>query len=649
MNQEQQNEKQDLRQVRIDKISSLRAKWVHPYPSRFEKTHSCADAKWLADWIDWVAIAWRIMLYRSFWSLAFATIQDVTWKMQVAFQKNKIWDEIFKLAEKDLDLWDFIWVKWEMFTTKHWEKTVLIKEFTFLGKALRPLPEKFHWLHDEEVQYRQRYLDLIMNEDSMQRFKARTKIIKHIREFLEIKWFDEIETPVLSSIAWGAAAKPFFSHHNALDIEVTMRIAPELYLKRAIVWWYEKVFEFAKCFRNEWMDPSHLQEFTMLEFYQAFADFNDTMKLTEEMFNYLFDHAFWWQRKFMIKDRDWNDTEIDFTTPWPRLKFRDVILQYSWIDIYIEKDKDSLLKAIQKKWIKLEDKDLKQWYGNLCDTLYKKTARPNLINPCFVIEHPIQTKPLARKSDENPEFADTYQLLINTWEIVNAYSELVDPIDQNDRLVEQAKAKTEWDEEAFEMDEDYVIAMEHGMPPISWWGLWVDRLVTLLTWRDNLRDVVLFPMLKPNKKELSAKEAEERYRSKKLVVIADKDAEPWVVANAIWQLWIEIWAFTNEQLFDQKHLYDAENRLHFVDALYPMANLWWTQKDMANFVLACHENGIQPFDFSDIMRKAHSDKQMTEWYKKLKTKDIWYIAVWALLPVKLAEDLTKWLKLYWEK
>ena len=285
------------------------------------------------------------------------------------------------------------------------------------------------------------------------------------------------------------------------------------------------------------------------------------------------------------------------------------------------------------------------WFATLVDYLYKKVSRPKIVWPAFLYNYPKEIQPFARSSDDNPNIVEQAQLLINWWEIIKLYSELTDPIEQKNRLSKSQKALDAWDEEAYASDDEYIDSMEYWMPPISWMWLGLDRLITLLSGEDNLRDCVLFPLMKPKKKQLSSKEAEERYRSKKLIIIADKDQEVWIVANAIWQLWIEIWAFTNESLFDHKHLYDADWRLHYVDALYPMANLKWDKKDMSQFLLSCHEAWIQPFDFSDIMRKAHSDKQMIEWYKKLKTKDIWYIAVWALLPVALADKFTKWLEL----
>ncbi|MEA3304718.1 MAG: lysine--tRNA ligase [Patescibacteria group bacterium] len=493
-----------LRQIRIDKIDQLREAGIHPYPAKYNRSHTCIESGALDDDTQNISIAGRMVLFRSFGSLAFATLQDQSGRMQVAFAKKELGD-MFKTIETLFDLGDFIGVEGYKMTTKHGEATIMAQKVTFLGKALRGLPEKFHGVSDTETVYRQRYLDTIMNPESFDRFKIRGRVIKELRNFLDNDAFEEIETPILSSIAGGAAATPFATHHNALDIPMTLRIAPELYLKRAIVGGYDAVYEMARCFRNEGIDPSHLQEFTMLEFYKAYADYNDTMDLTEKMFDHIFDTVFDGQRKFQIKDRDGNDTEIDFTTPWPRKKFRDIIFDDSGIDIDVLTDKDSLVSAIQEKNIAVDQKDLDtQGYGNLVDTLYKKVSRPKLIQPCFVIQHPIDTKPLARKSDDNPAVADTYQLLVNTWEMLNAYSELVDPMDQTQRLERQAAARDHGDEEAFEKDDDYLLAMEYGMPPISGWGMGVDRLVTLLTGQDNLRDSVLYPMMRPRKIDLQS-------------------------------------------------------------------------------------------------------------------------------------------------
>lgn len=461
---------------------------IIPYQERFERSHLLAEALELPMDTE-VTLAGRVMLMRNMGKLTFAHIQDQSGKIQIALQKDDLGDQ-YKFFNKYIDLADFIGVKGKMFTTHKGEISVLVEEFILLSKTMRSLPEKFHGITDQEKCYRQRYLDLVTNRDTMDRFLFRSKVIKSIRSFLEGHNFVEVETPILSTIPSGAAAKPFHTHHNALDFDLTLRIAPENFLKRCIAGGFDRVFEFAKCFRNEGLDPSHLQEFTMLEYYGSYWNFEDNMQFTEKMFEHFMMELFG-TMKIEVYGR-----EIDFTAPWPRVDYRELILNDSGIDFAEHKDVESLRAAIKEKGIVIEDIE-KYGYGNLVDALYKKVSRPKLIDPCFVINHPIHTKPLARKNDENPEIADTFQLLVNTWEIINAYSELVDPQDQRERFAEQANAKAGGDEEAMEYDEDYVVAMEHGMPPISGWGMGIDRLVALLTSQENLKDCVLFPIMKP--------------------------------------------------------------------------------------------------------------------------------------------------------
>lgn len=484
-----------MEDVRLNKLNDIKEKGINPYPERFERSHNLAEAKELA--MDTkVKVAGRIMLKRDMGKLSFVHLQDFSGRLQAVFQKDKLDEESFKLFLKKIDLGDFIGVEGTMFTTHKGEVSVLVEKFEILSKTMRALPEKFHGVSDRETLYRQRYLDLMMNQETMDRFLMRSKLIKTIRNFLEDNEFVEVETPVLSSIASGAAAKPFQTHHHALDVEMTLRIAPENYLKRCIAGGFDKVFEFARCFRNEGIDPSHLQEFTMLEYYASYWNYEDNMNFTEKLFEYVL------KELFGTLKLDIYGTEIDFTTPWPRLDYREMIIKDCGIDFKEYKDVESLRKAIVDKGIQIEDIE-KYGYGNLVDALYKKVSRPKLIQPCFVMHHPIHTKPLARKNDDDPEIADTFQLLVNTWEIINAYSELVDPVDQRERFAEQAKAKAAGDEEAMEYDEDYVKAMEYGMPPISGWGMGIDRLVALLSSQENLKDCVLFPMMKPEEAENS--------------------------------------------------------------------------------------------------------------------------------------------------
>jgi lysyl-tRNA synthetase len=335
------------------------------------------------------------------------------------------------------------------------------------------------------------------------RFIKRWEVIKFLRNYLEKQWFIEVETPVLQNKASWALAKPFITHHNAYDIDVYLRIAPETRLKRAIVWWFEKVYEFARCFRNEWVDPSHLQDFTMLEFYWTYVDYNFLMDFTEKMFKDLLKEVFG-TLSLIILDREGNPVEIDFSKKWPRVTIFELIKPYfpELEDLW---KKDELWEAKQLAKIKLKDhlteediqEMMKLWWGNFIDFVYKKTARKKLIEPVFVINHPIELSPLARKNDKNPKVVDRFQLVVNWWEIVNAYSELIDPVDQMERFIEQAKAKAAWDEEAHEVDKDYVKAMEYWMPPIAWWGSGIDRLCALFMTQENIRDVVMFPLMKP--------------------------------------------------------------------------------------------------------------------------------------------------------
>lgn len=492
------------------KVADLRENGIQPYPARFERSHTVLQAREFGESnspreleiigkkpnAD-VTVCGRLMLMRPHGKLTFARLKDHTGDIQICFMKDIVGEEEYKLLKK-IDIADFLGVTGEFFVTKHGELTILVKGYQLLGKTLRPLPEKFHGLKDVEAQYRYRYLDLLSHQETYDRFLFRTHLITAMRQFLDRHEFVEVETPILTSIPSGAAAKPFSTHHNALDIPLFLRIAPETYLKRAVVGGFDRVYEFAKCFRNEGMDPSHLQEFTMLEYYGAYWNYEDNMTFTEEFLAHVIKETTG-DLKVQVLDRDGNKEMIDFTPPWPRLNFVEIIEKDCGINILdFYGDADALRAEIKKQKIQIEKMD-KMGYGNLCDALYKKVSRPKLIQPAFVVRHPVDTKPLARRNDDDDRIADTFQVLVNTWEIVNAYSELIDPQDQRERLERQAAARDAGDEEAMPMDEDYLRAMEHGMPPMSGWGLGVDRFVALLTGQDNLKDTVLFPLLKPEK------------------------------------------------------------------------------------------------------------------------------------------------------
>ena len=481
-------------QVRREKLKNIK----NPYPDRFEVNCEIADASQMEDGTTGIRVAGRIILMRKMGKMSFLTIGDILGKIQISVKVDMIGEEAYQDFKANYDLGDFIGVEGELFTTHTGEKTIRASHIEFLGKALKPLPEKFHGVEDIETIYRKRYLDLITNDDSKKKFLFRSRFIKELRNYLDSKGYLEIETPILNNKASGATAKPFVTHHNVLDIDLFLRIAPETYLKRAIVGGYTKVFEIARCFRNEGIDATHLQDFTMIEGYGAYLNYRDNMKFLREMLQSIIMNI------FGTLEINVGDKVVDLSGEWEDISFRDLILKYSDIDINVYNTKELLLQKIREDKIEIDSETPLEnlGYGNLVDQLYKKIARPYIINPVFLTKHPISLSPLARANDSDPTITDRFQLVINGAEIINAYSELVDPIEQEKRLLEQARLKANGDEESMPMDYDYIDAMEYGMPPISGWGMGIDRLVQLLTNSANIKDVVLFPLMK-NKEDIT--------------------------------------------------------------------------------------------------------------------------------------------------
>ncbi len=482
-------------QVRYDKIALIKESGEQPYADRFEATHNMAEAAVLEDGTTGVKICGRIVASRGMGNLVFGHLFSYDGKMQFALQKKTLGDR-FKLFSKITDIGDFVGLTGEIMTTHTGEKTLNVTEWKFLTKTIRPLPEKFHGITDAELRIRRRYLDMIMNEEIMTRFKVRTKVIKTIRNFLDDHAFVEIDTPVLTNKASGAMARPFVTHNNALDIDVFLRIAPETYLKRAIAGGMERVYEFARSFRNEGVDASHLPDFTLLEYYASYWNYEDNMNFTEKLLKHLLMEI---KGSLQI---EYDSTAIDFDGSWPRISFRDLIFRDSGIDIYECDTKEKVMAKIEEKGIKFDDMHevRKAGRGTLIDLLYKKVSRPAIINPLFITNHPIDLSPLARQSDTNVLETDRFQLVVNGWEVINSYSELVDPVDQRQRFEVQLDARAKGDLDAMDIDEDFLTAMEYGMPPISGWGIGIDRMVALLTDAKTLRDVVLFPLLRPENK-----------------------------------------------------------------------------------------------------------------------------------------------------
>lgn len=483
----------DERLDRVKKLQSIQEKGITAFADKFERSDVLGDAKQKVEGTQ-VKVCGRIVFLRNMGKLAFIKLLDFSGQLQIVAKADVLLEEFDKLIDM-IHVGDFIGVEGNIFTTQKGEISVLVEKCVFLSKSLRPLPEKWHGLTDTETVYRKRYLDLISNVETMDRFKFRSAFMHELRNFYHAHNFVEIDTPVLQTSASGALAKPFVTHYNALDMDVYLRIAPEIYLKEAIVGGFDRVFEVARVFRNEGMDASHLQEFTMVEHYAAYWDYKDNMKFTEKMFTDIIGKLRG-TMEIECMNRDGELVTVDLTPPWDRKTFRELLIADCGIDIDLYPDTEALKSAIQKLNIQIKDID-SLGRGNMIDSLYKKVSRPKLVKPTFLTHHPIDISPLARKNDDNPQVTDRFQLVLNGWEIVNAYSELIDPIDQAERFAKQGEFRDAGDEEAMQKDDEYIEAMEHGMPPISGWGMGVERVIALLTNQPNLRDVILFPLLKP--------------------------------------------------------------------------------------------------------------------------------------------------------
>jgi lysyl-tRNA synthetase class 2 len=484
----------DLIEMRIKKLNELRDLQIDPYSSRFEprdttaslkKTYSATSREELEGGSFTVSSAGRVISMRDFGKGCFATIQDATERIQVFFSKAVL-NEKYAYIKK-LDIGDIIGVEGKLFRTRTDELTIEVADFHFLSKALRPLPEKWHGLKDVEIRYRQRYVDLIVNPQVKEIFAKRSAIIKALRDFLEQNNFIEVETPMMHQIPGGAAAKPFMTHHNALDLDLYLRIAPELYLKRLLVGGYERVFELNKNFRNEGISTKHNPEFTMIEFYMAYKDYNFLMDFTEKIF------AFIAEKVLGTLKVPYGDDVIDLTPPWPRIPLLDALKQKGMpADAINDRDK-AFAWAREKKL----DIPTSASLAKILDEIFGAFVEPELVQPTFITDYPVELSPLAKRKQDNPELVERFELFITSREIANAFSELNDPADQKERFLRQVEEKKKGDDEAHWMDEDYVRALEYGMPPAAGEGIGIDRLVMLLTNSLSIRDVILFPQLKP--------------------------------------------------------------------------------------------------------------------------------------------------------
>ncbi len=488
MEQEQQ-QLNELLIMRRRKLEELRNRGVEPFGQKFEADHYSADIIENFDTLESreVTVAGRLISIRSHGKAAFAHLQDYRGQIQIYLRQDQVGEEQYEIFDL-VDIGDFIGVVGDVFKTRKGEVTVNVKKYTYLAKALRPLPEKWHGLKDIELRYRQRYVDLIVNEEVKQTFIDRSRIISTMRELLNEWGFLEVETPIMQTIAGGALARPFVTHHNALDIKLFLRIATELHLKRLLVGGLDKVYEIGRIFRNEGISTIHNPEFTSVEIYQNYADYEDMMKITE---NLVYQIA---QKVFGTGKISFQGKEVDLTPPWPRETMIDVVRKYSGVDFSQISDDQAAFEAARKAGLEL-DKGLP--WGEVLYLFFEEFCEEQLLDPIFVTEFPIEVSPLAKKLPSDPRLTLRFEGFIAGWEIANAFTELNDPIDQRERFEQQLGKREAGDDEAHVMDNDFINALEHGMPPAGGLGIGIDRLVMLLTDNISIRDVILFPTLKP--------------------------------------------------------------------------------------------------------------------------------------------------------
>ncbi len=485
---------------RREKLAELRQQGIDPFYNRYQPSHTLAQVQEQYSSLSGpelegvnqeLRLAGRLMLVREFGKASFCHIQDGSGaRLQAYVQKQVVGDEAFSLFKK-LDLGDIVGFEGKLFRTRTQELTLAVSRLVLLTKSLIPLPEKYHGLTDVEIRYRQRYLDLMVNPQVRQVFLQRTAIIRLVRQFLEARGFMEVETPMMQPLPGGATARPFITHHQALDMQLYLRIAPELYLKRLVVGGFDRVFEINRNFRNEGLSIQHNPEFTMLEFYQAYATYQDLMTLTEELIAHVA------QNLLGTLKLSYQGHEIDLTPPWRRLDLRDSLTEVGGIPREVVRDREALVALALKEGVALRPGE---GYGRALTKLFDLLVEVHLQQPTFILGYPLETSPLSRKSDTDPEVVDRFEMFIAGREMANAFSELNDPDDQRQRFEKQVEARLAGDEEEPPaVDEDFLHALEHGMPPTAGEGIGIDRLVMLLTDSPSIRDVILFPQLRPER------------------------------------------------------------------------------------------------------------------------------------------------------
>ena len=481
----------EILRIRREKLAALQAAGADPFhQTKFVVSHHAQEIKDQFEQLEGkeVSVAGRLMSKRGMGKVSFCDLQDKSGRIQLYAKRDDMGEEPYSWFKK-YDIGDIVGVKGQVFRTQRGEMSVRALEVTLLSKSLLPLPEKFHGLTDRETRYRQRYVDLIVNPEVRRNFEVRSKFIKYLRNYLDSRGYMEVETPVLNTISGGATARPFITHHNTLDIDMYMRIATELPLKRLIVGGMERVYEVGRIFRNEGMDPKHNPEFTSVELYEAYADFNDMMDLFEELLSGAAKEI------LGTYQLSWQGEEIDLTPGWPRLTMADAVKQYVGVDFMAIDSDEAAVAAAKAAGVDMDG--VEPTWGHALYETFDQKVESKLIQPTFITMHPVDVSPLAKRSPKDPRLTERFELFICRSEMGNAFSELNDPIDQRQRFLKEVEARDKGDDEAGMMDEDVLTALEYGMPPTGGLGIGIDRCVMLLTGNDTIREVILFPTMKP--------------------------------------------------------------------------------------------------------------------------------------------------------
>ncbi len=621
----------DERAIREKKLHELESLGIQPFPARVHRVHTVAEALALPDGCE-VTIAGRIMTKRDMGKLTFCHVQDESGRMQVALKQDELPPEDYELFIKKIDSADIISVTGTRFLTHKGEPSILVTQWTLLSKALLPLPDKFHGLNDEETRYRKRYLDLLVNPEQKEKIMVRARVLRYMLEFLNTRGFVEVETPVLESVASGAMAESFDTYLNAYDLDVHLRICMgELWQKRLMVAGFEKTFEIGRAFRNEGVDHQHNPEFTMIEYYWAYADYEHNMRLHEEFIPFIV------EKSVGTLTINYGGQQINFAPPYPRVTFREAILEHAGIDINEYNDVSSLQRVMLDKGYEVE-KGAER--GKLLDSLYKQSARPNIIQPTFVLEYPIELKPLAKKASD-PRYTEMFQLIVSGFELSNSYTELNDPIDQRERFVEQARIAATGEEEVMAYDKDYVEALEHGMPPTTGTGIGIDRFVALITGSHTLRETMAFPLMKPEQGSDGVGKAKDTLVAH-AVLLNTVDVPTWSKLNAAAHLAASLGARQGKKLIhiDTATTLDGEKiPMNIQHAI--MIKTAGEPNELLNLKKAAEAAGLMVTCFTEDMRDSSNDVKVRAKQEVKQASQIGWLGVLIFGEKKQVEEITK--------